>query len=88
MPFDKLSVYTVTPVWGLVALGAVLILGLSPHDQHLLWLSVALAAGTIVTFCVQLGLDRKEGLVNRVMASLGGSVVILAAATAASALLG
>lgn len=88
MRLEKLSLYSVTPVWVVVALGAVLILVLVPVDQHLLWLSIALAAGTILTFCVQLGLDRKEGLVNRVMASLGGSVIILAVATAASALLG
>lgn len=88
MPLEKLTLYTVTPVWLLVALAALLILGLAPIDQQLLWLSVALAAGIILTFCIQLGLDRKEGLVNRVMASLGGAVIILAVATGISALLG
>ena len=88
MPIEKLSLYTVTPVWVLLALAAGLILGLVPSGDHLLWFSVSLAAGTILTFCIQLGLDRKEGLVNRVMASLGGSIVVLAIATGASALLG
>lgn len=88
MPIEKLSLYTVTPVWVLVALAAGLILFLAPPVEHLLWLSVTLAAGTILSFCIQLGLDRKEGLVNRVMASLGGSIVVLAIATGVSALLG
>jgi hypothetical protein len=77
-----------TPVWLLVALASALILLLTPPGEHILWLSVTLAAGTILTFCIQLGVDRKEGLVNRVMGSLGGSVVILALATGISALLG
>jgi hypothetical protein len=88
VPVEKLSIYTITPVWLLVALGAAFILFLAPADQRLLWLSVTLAAGTILTFCIQLGVDRKEGLVNRVMGSLGGSLVILALATGISYLLG
>lgn len=84
---QKLSLVSVTPVWALVSLGAVLVLVLTPADQQLLWLSVSLAAGIILTFCVQLSLDRKEGFVNRVMASVGGSVVILAIATGVSALI-
>lgn len=87
MPVAKLSIYSTAPVWVLVALGGALVLGLSPAAEHFLWLSVTLAAGIILTFCIQLGLDRKEGLVNRVMASLGGSIVILAIATGISALL-
>jgi hypothetical protein len=86
VPTQKLSLYSITPVWVLVALVGGLILFLSPPDQHLLWLSITLAISAILTFCIQLGLDRKEGLVNRVMASLGGSLVILAVATAASLL--
>lgn len=88
MAIEKLVAYSVIPVWLLTVLGAVLILFFCPADQQFLWLSIALAVGAIVTFCIQLGLDRKEGLVNRVMVSLGGSVVILAAATGISALLG
>jgi hypothetical protein len=88
VPIQKLSYFTVIPVWFLVALASALILTLVPLGDHLLWLSVTLAAGIILTFCIQLGLDRKEGLVNRVMASLGGSVIVLAAATGISVLLG
>lgn len=88
VPIEKLSFYTVTPVWLLVALAAAAVLLLAPHGEHLLLLSVTLAAGIILTFCIQLGLDRKEGLVNRVMASLGGSLLVLAVATGISGLLG
>lgn len=73
---------TVVPVWGLTIVGAVLIGLLSPQGQYLTWLPIALAAAVLFTFCLQLATLRKEGFVNRVMASLGGSVVILGIATA------
>jgi hypothetical protein len=88
VPLQKLSLYSMTPVWLVVALAAALILLLAPAGDRMLWLSVTLAAGTILTFCIQLGLDRKEGLVNRMVGSLGGSIVILALATGINALLG
>jgi hypothetical protein len=88
VPIQKLTLYSVTAVWALVAVAGVFVLTLAPHAEHLLWLSVTLAAGIILTFSIQLGLDRKEGLVDRVMASLGGSLVLLAVATAVSLLVG
>lgn len=84
----KLLVYSITPVWLLVALAAVLTLTLVPVDQHLLWLSLTMAVAIILTFGVQLTLDRKPGLGNRLMASFGGALLILAIATGVSALLG
>ena len=72
---------SVIPIWILAAISAVLIGVLAPAREYLTWLPIALAAAVLVTFCVQLSLDRKDGLVNRMMASLGGSVVILAIAT-------
>jgi hypothetical protein len=72
---------SVIPVWVLVALGAVLVGLFVPHAAALGWLTVVLFGGVLVTFVTQIGLDEKQGLVNRVMASLGGSVVILAVAT-------
>ena len=73
---------TVVPVWLLTVIAAVLIGLLSPAGQFLTWLPIALAAAVLLTFCLQLATLRKEGFVNRVMASLGGSVVILGIATA------
>ena len=73
---------TVVPVWLLTVVAGVLIGLLSPQGQFLTWLPIALAAAVLLTFCLQLATLRKEGFVNRVMASLGGAVVILGIATA------
>jgi hypothetical protein len=73
---------TVIPVWVLVIVGAVLTGVYSPVDQYPTWLSIVLVAGILATFCLQLAIVRKEGLVTRVIASLGGSVVILGLTTA------
>ena len=75
------------PVWVLVAAAAVVVGVLVQHDARIGWLPLVLFGGVIATFVIQLALDEKVGLVNRVMMSLGGSVVILAVATAAFALL-
>lgn len=73
---------TVVPVWVLVAIGALLIGLFAPPAEYLTWLPIALGAGVLVTFSIQLAIVRKDGLVTRVMVSIGGSVLILAAATA------
>ena len=70
------------PVWVLVIVGAVLTGMYSPVEQYPTWLSIVLTAGIFTTFCLQLAIVRKEGLVTRVIASLGGSVVILGLTTA------
>ena len=80
-PGKSVHLRSVIPIWILAAISAVLIGVLAPAREYLTWLPIALAAAVLVTFCVQLSLDRKDGLVNRMMASLGGSVVILAIAT-------
>jgi hypothetical protein len=74
--------WSVIPVWVLVACGALLTGLLSQPDYYFTWLPIVLAAATLLSFCIQLALVQKEGLVNRMMASLGGSLVILAAASA------
>jgi hypothetical protein len=80
--------FSVLPVWLLSVAGAVIIGIVSPHDQHLTWLAIVLAAAVIVTFAIQLALQRTEGFVVRAMASIGGSVVILGVATGVLALVG
>lgn len=67
--------------WVLVAVGAVIVGLLSPLDEALSWLQIVLALGIILTFCIQLGIVRKEGLVNRIILSISGSVIILGIAT-------
>jgi len=74
--------WSVIPVWVLVACGALLTGLFSEPGHYFTWLPIVLAAATLLTFCIQLALVQKEGLVNRMTASLAGSVVILAAATA------
>ncbi|MBK4348246.1 hypothetical protein [Lacisediminihabitans changchengi] len=69
------------PVWAVVAVGALLVLLLASGGQRLVWMPIVLIVGVLGTFVIQLGLDQKVGLVNRVIVSLSGSVVILGLAT-------
>jgi hypothetical protein len=79
---SRRGIRSVAAVWILMVIGAILV-GIFAEPKHeIALLPVVLGAGILITFCVQLALDRKDGLVNRVMASLGGSVVILAIFTA------
>lgn len=79
---------SVLPVWVFSAIGAVIIGVVVPHDDHVTWLAIVLAAAVIVTFAIQLALQRTEGFVVRAMASIGVSVVILALASAVLAFVG
>lgn len=83
---------SVIPVW-LVALAGAIAVGVlvPPHSgtgTANTWLPIVLAACVLVTFAIQLALQRKDGLVTRMMASLGGALVILALATAILSLAG
>ncbi len=80
-PATRLTLTSVVPVWSLAVVGPVLIGLLAPHTQYLGWLPLVLAADVLLTFCIQLVIVQKEGLVDRMMACLGGSVVILGIAT-------
>ncbi|WP_403021287.1 hypothetical protein [Salinibacterium sp. GXW1014] len=77
---------SVAAVWLFVAVGAVITAVFVAPDARLQWFPIVLAAATILSFCLQLALDSKVGFVNRLMASVGGSVVILAVATGVLAL--
>lgn len=77
----ELKVGTVVPVWVVCVLAAVVI-GIASPDRYLTWLPIALAVAVVLTFCIQLSTLTKEGFVNRVMASIGGAVVVLGLATA------
>ncbi len=72
---------TVIPVWVASALAAVFIALATPADQYLQWLPIAMAAALLLTFCIQLAIVQKEGLVHRVMLSAVGAILILGAAT-------
>jgi hypothetical protein len=79
---------SVVPVWVVVAIAAVVVGVLTPRGDAVRWLPIVLFGGVVVTFVIQLALDQKVGLVNRVMLSLGGAVLVLAIATAVFAFLG
>lgn len=67
-------------MWAVGLAGAVLV-GIFAADAYLTWIPIVLAATLLLTFVIQLALQRKEGLVNRVIASIGGALVVLAVAT-------
>ena len=73
---------TALPVWVLVVVGAVLVGLLAAPAEYLTWLPMVLGVAVLVTFSIQLAIVRRDGLVTRVMVSVGGSVVILFLATA------
>jgi hypothetical protein len=73
---------TALPVWVLVVVGAVLVGLLAVPAEYLTWLPMVLGVAVLVTFSIQLAIMRRDGLVTRVMMSIGGSVVILMLATA------
>jgi hypothetical protein len=73
---------TALPVWMLVVVGAVLVGLLAVPAEYLTWLPMVLGVAVLVTFSIQLAIVRRDGLVTRVMVSVGGSVVILFLATA------
>ena len=68
-------------MWVLVVVGAVLVGLLATPAEYLTWLPIVLGAAVLLTFSIQLAIVRREGLVTRVMVSVGGSVVILFLAT-------
>ena len=78
---------SVIPVWLVALVGAVLVGLTSPPDGYFTWLAVVFAGVVVLTFAIQLGLQRTEGFVVRAMASVGVAIVILAAATGILALL-
>ena len=81
------QIWSVVPVW-LAAAAAAVIIGLTTApDAHVTWLGVALAAAVIVTFFIQLAIQRKEGFVVRAMASVTGAIVVLAIASGVFALI-
>ena len=82
------QIWSVVPVW-LAAVAAAVVIGVtSAPGTYVTWLAVALAAAVIVTFFIQLAIQRKEGFVVRAMASITGAVVVLALASGVFALLG
>ncbi|TQL47029.1 hypothetical protein FB562_0072 [Homoserinimonas aerilata] len=72
---------SVVVVWVAAVVGAVLVLVFGVAGQHMVWFPIVLAVTVLLAFSLQLSLDSKEGLVDRLMASIVGAVVVLAVAT-------
>ncbi|MCS5721107.1 hypothetical protein N1028_02510 [Herbiconiux sp. CPCC 203407] len=72
---------SVVPVWILTIIGVVAVGVFVSAPSYLVFLPVVLGAALVVTFGIQLIVPVRKGFVNRVSASLGGAVLILALAT-------
>ncbi|MEY2848765.1 MAG: hypothetical protein RI885_1430 [Actinomycetota bacterium] len=72
---------TIAPIWVFALVGAIVIGLAVPRQDWLQALPIVMVLAVLATFCVQLAVAEKVGFVDRVMASLAGSIVILAAAT-------
>jgi hypothetical protein len=57
---------------------AAVVVGIAAGSAFLTWLPVVLAGAVLLTSAIQLALRRKEGLVTRMIVSIGGALVILA----------
>jgi hypothetical protein len=77
---------TILPVW-LATLVAAIAVGVFSGAAYLTWLPVVLAGATLLTFVIQLALQRKEETVTRMVFSIGGALIILLGATVVLALL-
>ncbi|WP_213816284.1 hypothetical protein [Glaciihabitans sp. dw_435] len=80
------KIASIVPVWFLALVGGLLVGLLSPSDEYFTWLPIVFAGAVLITFVIQLAVVRKDGLVLRVMSSIGGSLVILAVTTGILAL--
>ena len=73
---------SIVPVWVVAIVGAVLVGVIAAPSDNYRSLVIVLTVVVLLTFIIQLALPSKEGLVLRMAASIGGSVVLLAIATA------
>lgn len=71
---------TILPVW-LVTIVAVIVVAVLAGGSYLTWLPIVLAGVALLTFAIQLMLQRKEETVTRMVYSIGGALVILLVAT-------
>ena len=83
----RLTLVTTIPVWIVAVIGAVAVTVFTDGNHYLIWLPLVLAATIILTFVLQLATREKDGLVDRTMLSLSGSLIVLAVTTAVLSLL-
>ena len=73
---------SIVPVWVVAIVGAVIVGVMATPAGSYRWLTIVLMVVVLLTFVIQLVLPSKERLVLRMAASIGGSVLLLAVATA------
>lgn len=77
-----LKLASIIPIWLLVLAAALVVAVVTPGFEFFTWLAIVLAAAVLLTFAVQLGLQRKEGFNGRLALSTGGALVIVTVAAA------
>jgi hypothetical protein len=77
---------SIVVVWVLTAVGAVLVGVFTNSTDYLGWLGVVMAASILVSACVQLATQQKDGFVMRLGACATGSFALLAVTTGVLAL--
>ena len=75
-----LKLASIVPVWILVLAATVIVAIATPGFEFFTWLPIVLAASIVLTFCVQLGIRRKEGFNGRIILSASGALVIVTVA--------
>ena len=71
---------SILPIWVLALAGAVVVAIVATADA-LIWIPVAMSACVVLALVIQIPVGRREGLVGRLSASIGGSFAILVLAT-------
>ena len=79
---------TAIPVWGVVAAGLAILLTVGRPAMWMPSMPVVAAGAVLLTFVIQVSLQSKDGLVQRMLVSVSGIVVILAVASAVILLVG
>ena len=74
-------------MWLASLTGAIIIGIASVSDMRITWLGITLAGAVIMTFVIQLAIQRKEGFVARATASMVGALGVVVVASAIFALI-
>jgi hypothetical protein len=69
---------SIVVIWVLAALSLVAIGLFSTVSEYNAWLGLALGGCVVVSLCVQIATQEKNGFVNRLAASVVGALIVLA----------
>ncbi|QYH35499.1 hypothetical protein [Salinibacterium sp. M195] len=79
--------WSVVPVWFLSLVGVIIIGAAASADMRVTWLAITLAGAVVLTFVIQIAIQRKERFVARATASIVGALAVVAVATAVFAII-